>query len=172
MRLLVGVGMCVAALLGQAGQEAKAAQASLAYEDNKLSFQSCDGKKLTARWLRSGFSLNEAGMAPGDVERASLTYVDWSGACRTLSWDWKAARFAVEGDGRSERALIVNFVAWDGGKWVAARGDWGFVMARVAAPGAEVSSQGIADAAEALDKYAHRISNAKALADALRKTAL
>jgi hypothetical protein len=156
--------------MGPLGQEAKAAQASLAYEDNKLNFQSCDGKKLTARWLRTGFSLNEAGMAPGDIERPSLTYVDWNGACRTLSWDWKAGRFAVEGDGKTEHTLIVNFVAWDGGKWVVSRGDWGFVMARIAPPDGEVSPAAVNSAAEALEKYANRISNAKAFADALRKS--
>ncbi len=167
MRALIGVGLCAAAL---AAQEAGAASASLAYEDNKLSFKSCDGRNLTTRWLGTGFSLNEAGMAPGNVERPSLDYVDWTGTCRTLSWDWKSAHFVMTADGESAQSPIVGFVAWDGGKWVAARGDWGFVMARVAPPDGSVSPQAIEEAAETLEKRTAQSPSAKALADALRKT--
>lgn len=107
---------------------------NLSYEDNKLNFKACDGKHLTARWNGMEFGLGQPGDSK-DTTRQTIDYMSWDGSCQALSWDKNAGKFVHKNNGQSRSSPIVNYVAWDGGKWSATRAGTGFYHVRIVTDG-------------------------------------
>jgi hypothetical protein len=139
----------------------------LSFEDNKMSFKSCDGQNLAARWEGVEFSVSIAGKKHGDPQPA-LKYLGWDGACRTVTWDKKAQRFVHAGDKGDRVDRIINYVGWDGTKWTATRAGTGFFQTRVAEANAAVSVETVNGIADWLDKWRSATPAASIVAEGLR----
>lgn len=168
MRLAIIGGMLGLAAMALPAA-ANVSSSVLSFEDNKMHFKSCDGQNLAARWEGAEFSVSVAGKKHGEP-LPSIKYLGWDGACRTLSWDIKAQRFVHTGDKGSEVNRIVNYVAWDGGRWSATRAGTGFFQTRVAEANAAVSAETVNGIADWLDKWRATTPAASIVAEGLRAT--
>lgn len=130
---------------------APAAASTLAFEDNKLNFRSCDGQHITARWRESHFSLSLPGKSLGDAH-TSIQYVAWDGRCLTGAWNTDAGTFAVGDGSETKSSGLIGYVAWDGSKWAGVRAGSGFFVARVAEPDEPITSDRLAQIADWLHK--------------------
>jgi hypothetical protein len=147
---------------------ASAAVAStMAFEDNKLNFKSCEGANVTARWRGSAFSLAEPGKSLGD-EHASFTHLGWDGTCKTTSWHSDGAKFSVAADGASNFTDVVRYVAPDGSKWAGMRAGDGFFVTRVAVEGEEISNERVKNIADWLARTSKEFTPGAELAAHLR----
>ncbi len=117
-----------AALIGAA---TPLAAKTLAYEDNKLNFKTCNGENVSARWVGANLSLSQPGKSPGDPS-ASAEFMTWDGGCATFQWDGNTGALVIKQGGEAKPGDIVHFVAWDGARWSAARTGAGFFLARIA----------------------------------------
>ena len=168
MRAAARIGGIMALAMAQPAA-ANVSSSVLSFEDNKMSFKSCDGRNLAARWEGAEFSVSIAGKKHG-APLPSISYLGWDGACRTLSWDAKAQRFVHSRDNDRQVNQIVNFVGWDGSRWTATRAGTGFFQARVAAADAAMSAGMINGVADWLDKWRSATPAASIVAQGLRAT--
>jgi hypothetical protein len=113
---------------------APASAKTVAYEDNKLNFKSCEGENVTARWFGGDLSLSQAGKSPGDPA-PSAKFMTWDGKCGSFQWNADVGALVVKLGEEKLPGKILNFVAWDGSRWSAARTGGGFYVARIADPG-------------------------------------
>jgi hypothetical protein len=149
---------------------ASAAVAStMAFEDNKLNFKSCEGANITARWRGSAFSLAEPGKSLGD-EHASFKHLGWDGACKTTSWNSDGAKFAIAVDGASKLMHLVRYVAPDGSKWAGMRAGDGFFVTRIAVEGEEISNERVKEIADWLARTSKEFTPGAEFAAHLRTT--
>jgi hypothetical protein len=107
---------------------------TVAYEDNKLNFKSCEQENVTARWFGGDVSLSQAGKSPGDPA-PSAKFLTWDGKCGSFQWNADIGALEVKVGDEKLPGKILNFVAWDGSRWSAARTGGGFYVARIADPG-------------------------------------
>ena len=168
MRLAIIGGMLGLAAMSLPSA-ANVSSSVLSFEDNKMSFKSCDGQNLAARWEGAEFSVSTPGKKHGAAQ-ASIKYLGWDGACRTLSWDMKAQRFVHSGDKGDQVDRIINYVGWDGSKWTATRAGTGFFQTRVAEANAAVSAEAVKGVADWLDKWRSTTPAASIVAEGLRAT--
>jgi hypothetical protein len=119
---------------GLAAFAAPAVAKTLAYEDNKLNFKNCKGEDVSARWRGGDLTLSQAGKSPGDPAPA-VEFQTWDGSCATFGWDAAAGALTVKQGDTTETGQALYFVAWDGGRWAAARTGAGFYLAKVADKG-------------------------------------
>lgn len=124
---------CAIAVMTVVAAEARA-ESGLAYEENKLNYQNCQGEKVTARWYGEGLSISNAGTSPADPA-ATIEFKDWEGACKKLAWNQSQALFSLSGDGGASFGKVVRYIAWDGGHWIATRTGHGFYVSRVGQAG-------------------------------------
>jgi hypothetical protein len=105
------------------------AAARMAFEDNKLNFKSCDGKKLTARWRDNNFHLSIPGktLQPDSPE---IKYLGWDGKCRTMRVNGKG-QFQHTSADASQADRLINYVTWDDAKWSATRAGTGFFVVEI-----------------------------------------
>jgi hypothetical protein len=113
---------------------APATAKTVAYEDNKLNFKSCEGENVSARWFGASLSLSQAGKSPTDPV-PSVKFLTWDGTCGSFQWNADVGALVVKLDDETLPGKILNFVAWDGSKWSAARTGAGFYVARIADQG-------------------------------------
>src|SRR5262245_56409578 len=165
--VIVGGMLTLAAMALPAA--ANVSSSVLSFEDNKMSFKSCDGQNLAARWEGGEFSVSIPGKKHGAAQ-PSIKYIGWDGACRTLTWDMKAQRFKHTGDKGEQVNRIVNFVGWDGSRWSATRAGTGFFQARVAVADAAVSTDTVNGVADWLDKWRSTTPAASIVSEGLRAT--
>jgi hypothetical protein len=144
-----------------------ASASTLAFEDNKLNFKSCDGANITARWRGHTFSLSEPGKSLGD-DHSAFDHLGWDGACKTASWDSDGAQFSIEADGDPKLTNMVRYVAPDGSKWAGIRAGDGFFVARVAQENEEISSERIRKIGEWLARTSKEYTPGAELASHLR----
>jgi hypothetical protein len=168
MRLAIVGGMLGLAAMALPAA-ANVSSSVLSFEDNKMSFKSCDGQNLAARWEGAEFSVSIPGKKHGAAQ-PSIKYAGWDGACRTLSWDMKAQRFVHSGDKGDQVDRIINYVGWDGSKWTATRAGTGFFQTRVADANAAVSAETVNGIADWLDKWRSATPAASIVAEGLRAT--
>lgn len=141
------------------------AAARMGFEDNKLNFQSCEGKKLTARWRDTNFHLS----VPGKTLNPSspdLKYLDWDGKCRAVHLNAKGL-FAHSGEGESGASPMIKYLSWDGTKWSATPSGGGFYKVFVSDKDASVSPADVKEAARWLSVNKPDSRAAERLADAL-----
>jgi hypothetical protein len=112
-----------------------AAAKTVAYEDNKLNFKSCDGANVSARWFGADLALSTAGKSPTDPA-PQAKFLTWDGQCGTFKWNADIGALEVRVGDKTLPGKIVNFVAWDGSRWSAARTGGGFYVAKIADAGA------------------------------------
>ncbi|MCC7252717.1 hypothetical protein [Hyphomicrobium sp.] len=143
------------------------AASTLAFEDNKLNYRSCDGQHITARWRGSVFSLSLPGKSLGDSHE-TIKYVSWDGRCLTGRWDEDAGHFAFVGDGDTAPSGLLTYVAWDGSKWAGIRTGGGFFVARVASEGEPVTNERLKEIAAWLDRRNEAYSPGAKLAENLK----
>ncbi|MBX9861434.1 MAG: hypothetical protein K2Y42_01660 [Hyphomicrobium sp.] len=149
---------------------ASAALAStMAFEDNKLNFKSCDGANVTARWRGHVFSLSEPGKSLGD-DHAAFTHLGWDGKCEKASWNADGAKFTVEADGAAKPAHVVRYVAPDGSKWVGMRAGDGFFVTRIARENEEISPERVKNVADWLARTSKEYTPGAELAVHLKAT--
>jgi hypothetical protein len=147
-----------------------AAMAStMAFEDNKLNFKSCEGANITARWRGNAFSLAEPGKSLGD-EHAAFAHLGWDGACKTASWNSDGAKFSIEADGAAKLTDMVRYVAPDGSKWAGVRAGDGFFVTRMALAGEEISNERVKAIADWLARTSKEFTPGAELAAHLRAT--
>lgn len=128
-----------------------AAASTLAFEDNKLNYRSCDGQHITARWRGVDFSLSLPGKSLGDSHK-SIQYVAWDGRCLTGAWSTDAGAFAIADGGETKSTGLIGYVAWDGSKWAGVRAGSGFFVARVASGDEPITNERLAEIADWLQK--------------------
>lgn len=149
-----------------------AASSTLAFEDNKLNFRSCDGRHITARWRGTDFSLSLPGKSLGDDHR-SIDFVAWDGRCLTGAWstDTSAFDLADKGTDKAKSSGLLSYVAWDGSKWAGVRAGSGFFVARVAAENEEITNDRLLELADWLQKRNQYPAPGAALAKELKSAA-
>lgn len=128
-----------------------ASASSLAFEDNKLNYRSCDGQHITARWRGTEFSLSLPGKSLGDSHK-EITFVAWDGRCLTGAWNSEASAFKLGHEGETTSSGLIRYLAWDGSKWAGVRAGSGFFVARIAGADEEVTSNQLAQLADWLQK--------------------
>lgn len=104
---------------------------TVAYEDNKLNFRSCDGEKVSARWFGADLALSQAGKSPTDPA-PTAKFLTWDGQCGSFKWNADIGALEVTLGDKKQPGKILNFVAWDGSRWSAARTGGGFFVAKIA----------------------------------------
>ena len=157
----LGTPLVLAVILSSMNVEA---QATTAFEDNKLNFQTCDGKKLTARWRENNFHLSIPGKTL-EPEAPELNYIGWDGECRSLRVDAKGQFQHKKGDA-SDSNRHINYISWDGTKWSATRAGTGFLQILITEKGAPTDTQ-LQDAATWLKRHKANSRAANTLADEL-----
>lgn len=143
---------------------------TLAFEDNKLNFRSCDGAAVTARWRGMEFSLSEPGKSLGDAH-GSFKFTGWDGSCRSASWDRHRATFLIDADGKVTPSDTVRYVAPDGSKWVGMRAGDGFFVSRIATAENDASVARIEEVAAWLARSSKEFTPGAALAESLKAEA-
>lgn len=143
---------------------------TLAFEDNKLNFRSCDGDNVTARWRDGLFSLSLPGKSLGDAHKA-IKFVAWDGSCVTGRWDEAKGEFLLHAEGTETSSGHIRYMTWDGSKWVGMRAGSGFFVARVAAPHESVTSNRLAEMGQWLERRYAEFTPGAALAIALKDAA-
>jgi hypothetical protein len=108
-----------------------AAAKTLAYEDNKLNFKTCNGDNVSARWVGGNLSLSQAGKSPGDPV-PSVEFQTWDGGCATFQWNADSGALVIKQGDTPQAGSFLQFVAWDGARWAATRTGAGFYLARIA----------------------------------------
>lgn len=146
------------------------ADSGLAYEENKLNYRNCQDENVTARWYSGGFSVSRAGASPTDPAPA-VAFKSWDGKCQTFFWDEAKAQFAVDDGAETQSSEILKYVAWDGGKWAAARTGGGFYVSRVSKDSTQPSPDDLSNAAKWLRRKDPENFGAIALANVLSKEA-
>lgn len=143
----------------------------MAYEDNKLNFRNCKGENVTARSFEQKFSISRAGASPSDPE-TEIEFATWDGSCAKFRWDAGKTKFLTTKDGSSVASSVVNYVAWDGGKWMATRTGGGFYISRIASNSdTSMSKENYTDAAQWLKRRDPHHFGAVTLIEALDKAA-
>lgn len=148
------------------------AASTLAFEDNKLNFRSCDGQHITARWRGADFSLSLPGKSLGDEHR-SIDFIAWDGRCVTGAWstDTSAFDLADKGAGKATSSGLISYVAWDGSKWAGVRAGSGFFVARVAGENEDITNDRLLELADWLQKRNQYPAPGAALAKELKSAA-
>jgi hypothetical protein len=129
-----------------------AAASTLAFEDNKLNYRSCDGQHITARWRGSDFSLSLPGKSLGDSHK-EIKFVAWDGRCLTGQWNTDTGAFKLADGGGAKLSGLIGYVTWDGSKWAGVRAGSGFFVARVAAEHEEISNDRLDEIADWLQRH-------------------
>jgi hypothetical protein len=124
---------------------------TLAFEDNKLNYRSCDGQHITARWRGTDFSLSLPGKSLGDSHK-EIAFVAWDGRCLTGAWNTETGGFKLADAGETSSSGLIRYVAWDGSKWAGVRAGSGFFVARVAGAGEEITNDRLTQLADWLAK--------------------
>lgn len=162
-RALFGAAAFVLGSLGTANAFAN----TMAFEDNKLSFKTCDGAAMTVRWLGDDFNLSVAGKAIGPA-RATFQAVDWDGKCQTVSWNKDKSTFDIESGNETKPGAIFRYVAHDGARWVGMRDGDGFFVTLIAKEGETASPEKIADVSGWLGRKSDRYTPGAAMAKYLK----
>ncbi len=148
----------------------QASASSLAFEDNKLNYRSCDGQHITARWRGADFSLSLPGKSLGDSHKA-IEFVGWDGRCRTGAWNVDTSAFKLDDGGDTTSSGLIGYVAWDGSKWAGVRAGSGFFVARVAGENEDITNDRLAELGDWLHKRNRYPEPGAALAKALKGAA-
>ena len=148
----------------------QASASTLAFEDNKLNYRSCDGQHITARWRGADFSLSLPGKSLGDSHKA-IEFVAWDGRCLTGAWNTDTSAFKLEDGGKASSSGHIGYIAWDGSKWVGVRAGSGFFVARVAGENEDITNDRLVELADWLQKRNQYPDPGATLAQELKKTA-
>lgn len=143
---------------------------TLAFEDNKLNFRSCDGDNVTARWREGLFSLSLPGKSLGDTHQ-TIKFVAWDGACVTGRWNEAKGAFLLHADGDETLSGYIRYVTWDGAKWAGMRAGSGFFVARIAAQNESVTNSRLEEIGQWLDRRNAAFTPGAALAIELKGAA-
>lgn len=145
-----------------------ASAASLAFEDNKLNFTSCDGLAITARWRGHKFSLAEPGKSLGD-DHVAMKAKTWDGTCSSIRWDQDKATFVI-GDGKAESpASLIRYIAPDGAKWIGIRAGDGFFVTKIVSAGEEPTTDRMSEVAAWLSRTSRDFTPGAELAERLKQ---
>lgn len=147
-----------------------ASASSVAFEDNKLNYRSCDGQHITARWRGTDFSLSLPGKSLGDSHK-EIAFVAWDGRCLTGAWNTDAGAFKLADAGATISSGLIRYVAWDGSKWAGVRAGSGFFVARVAGADEEITNDRLTQLADWLTKRNQYPAPGAALAKELKGVA-
>lgn len=148
----------------------QASASSLAFEDNKLNYRSCDGQHITARWRGTDFSLSLPGKSLGDKHK-EIQFVAWDGRCRTGIWSTDTSAFKLDDGDETTSSGLIGYVAWDGSKWAGVRAGSGFFVARVVGENEDITNERLDELAEWLQKRNQYPAPGAALAKALKNAA-
>lgn len=157
---------CVA-FLGLAIVAKEASANTMAFEDNKLNFTSCDGEAITARWRGKQLSLAAPGKSLGDAHDA-FKFKSWTGACSTARWDLDRATFLINDGTKETQSPIVRYIAPDGAKWVAIRAGDGFFVTKIAAANEETTPDRVKQVAAWLARTSREFTPGAELAERLK----
>ncbi len=116
MRLAIVGGMLGLAAMALPAA-ANVSSSVLSFEDNKMSFKSCDGQNLRPDGKEPSFPVSIPGKKHGAAQPVLNATSVGTVPAGQLSWDMKAQRFVHAGDKGNKVDRIINYVGGMGAEW-------------------------------------------------------